>query len=173
MWSMRFSVSHIPGGDGGTYATLGKMRSLAKAASVNPLVRKAAVVIGSAAANRDGFAQAIAIRNWLEDRTVFIRDPRGAELLHDPVLTIRAILTNGVVHVDCDDVAMMGAALGQAIGLRARYVVVGFNSPNAPFRHVFAELSDPRQERWVDMDVTRPSQGLEGLPISRAQMREI
>lgn len=171
---MRTFQLPIPSGDGGTYATLGHMARLVRGAIIVPRVRYVAAKIASDASSRDGTAQARAIRAWVEDHTVFLRDPFGVELLHDPAVLVVAILTKGLVHVDCDDVAMLAAALGMAAGLRARFTVVGFDSPKSPFRHVWTDLSDPRgTPRWIEMDVTRPAQGLDGLPISRVAHREI
>lgn len=163
----------IPSGDAGTFATLRHMARLVRGAMVVPRVRYVAAAIASDAASRDGTLQAHAIRAWVEDHTTFLRDPRGAELLHDPALMVCSILTHGNIHVDCDDVAMLAAALGMAVGLRARFTVVGFNSPASPFRHVWTDLSDPRAERWIEMDVTRPAQGLDGVRVSRISHREV
>jgi transglutaminase-like putative cysteine protease len=157
----------IPAGDAGTAATLGLMAQLARAGAVTPIVRQVAVAVASGAAVRDGILQADTLRNWIEDHSVFIRDPQGTELLHDPALMVRSILTSGVIHVDCDDIAILAAALGVAVGLRARFVVVGFRDPRAPFRHVWAELQDPRGGPWRELDITRPAQGLSGLAVAR------
>jgi transglutaminase-like putative cysteine protease len=163
----------VPGGDGGTYATLGIMARAARAAAVTPIVRRTAVALASSAATRDGTVQAAAIRGWLDDHIVFLRDPTNQELVHDPVVLVRSILAKGVVHVDCDDVATLAAALGLSVGLRARFVIVGFKGMAGAYRHVWTELSDPRRERWIEMDITRPAQGLGGLPITRIFRREV
>lgn len=130
-----------------------------------PIVRLTATDIVAGLGGTNGVEQANAIRDWLDVHTEFLRDPDGVEMLHGPAWQIQRVWTQGRVLVDCDDVAMLAAALGKAVGLRARFVVVGFDSRNAPFRHVWAELSPrSRQPQWVDMDVTRPSQG---LPLNR------
>jgi len=149
------------------------MRQIVNAARVAPLVRQTAASIVRGLSGVDGVRQARTIREWITEHVTFLRDPHGAEALHAPVLLLRAILTQGSVAVDCDDVAMLSAALGKSIGLRARFVVVGFRSPQSPFRHVWADLSDPRFPVWVDMDVTRPLQGLSAAKISRSYVTEV
>lgn len=171
--AMRASFFSIPGGDQGTRATLAHMRRLVSSGAVTPLVRTAAASIVRGIPGMDGTLQAKTIREWIADHVDFLRDPYAVEALHEPAVMLRAILTRGVAQVDCDDVAILAAALGRSIGLRARFVVVGFNSPKAPFRHVWAELADPRAVMWVDMDVTRPAQGLSALPISRSIYVEV
>jgi transglutaminase-like putative cysteine protease len=158
------SAVPLPGSDFGTRITLWQMRAMVYREFMNPMVRLTATEI---AAGTDGAEQAHAIRDYLEHRTEFVRDPDGVEMLHGPVWQLQQIRQNGVVRVDCDDVAMLAAALGKAVGLRARFVVVGFDNPRAPYRHVWAELSPRNLPAWVDMDVTRPAQGLPFNRIAR------
>lgn len=143
------------------------MRAMVYREFLNPSVRLTAARIVAGIDGQDGAEQAQAIRDWLENHTEFLRDPDGVEMLHGPVWQANQINRYGVVQVDCDDVAMLGAALGKAVGLRARFVVVGFDSPRSPYRHVWAELSPRARQQWVDMDVTRPAQGLPFDRISR------
>jgi transglutaminase-like putative cysteine protease len=60
---------------------------------------------------------------------------------------------------------MLGAALGKAAGIKARFVAVAFYDPVAPYSHVWAELFDGVE--WRDLDVTRKSQDLSAKGISR------
>lgn len=153
--------------------TLAHMRRLVLREMVHPAVRALASRLAGSAGTVDPLEQARAIRSFVADRTVFVRDPHGVELLHAPSVMVKRILTEGYAPIDCDDVAILAAALGKAVGLRARFVVVGFGSPHAPFRHVWAELSPPRSPRWMEMDVTRPAQPLPFQMISRRSFLEI
>lgn len=168
---MRGYLIPAPDGDAGTFAALHTMRQLARAAAIQLLVRTEAVrlVLGV----RSPALQVRILRDWTSAHTDFLADPTPVETLHDPAWSIRQILTRGLVQVDCDDVAMIAAAMGLSIGLRARYVVVGFSSPNAPFRHVWTDLSGPGPPRWVPVDPTRPLQGLDRLPITRMAALEV
>ena len=156
-------VSHIeipPLGDLPIIVTVWKMRSLARTGSWHPQTRAVATGIVRPAGGRDGTVQAGMIRTWLADKVQFLRDPSGTELLHGVPLQLTTIARNGGVDVDCDDAAILAAALGKAVGLKARFRVVGFNSPRAPFRHVYTELRSPQGGPWVDQDVTRQAQQL-------------
>jgi len=161
----------IGSGDFGTMQTVQRMRRIVNDATGDPLVRSVASRIAIAHSSKFGLLQARGIRAYLDERTVFLRDPAGRELLHTPALLLQTILREGYVAVDCDDVAMLGAALGKAVGLRARFIVVGFSSPTAPFRHIWTELSDPAVTQWVELDVTRPAQG--AFNIRRAVTVEV
>lgn len=164
---MTLSALPLPGSDFGTYLTLGAMRAMVYREFVLPLVRLTATDIVAGLGGQDGAQQARMIREYLESSTEFLRDPDGVEMLHGPAWQIQQIRQRGMVQVDCDDVAMLGAALGKAVGLRARFVVVGFDQRNAPYRHVWSELSPRANAQWIDMDVTRPAQGLPFDRISR------
>lgn len=176
---MHVSRFWIPTGDFGTLAILSHMRRLAREAIADPLVRNTASAIVKHVSGKDAIAQAHVLRGWLTRSTQFLRDPNGTELLHSPRYLLVALRqTRQPVRVDCDDVAVLGAALGGAIGLRARYVVVGFHSPDAPFRHVWAELAPPMGTtvgaRWIELDTTRTAQTLPGFrAISRTKHVEV
>ena len=160
----------IPGGVWGTRTIVGYMKRLVREGKVSPLVRDLALSITRGVPGRDGLAQAVAIRNWLAINVDFTRDPSGAELLYTPQRLARILTERGPpLRIDCDDVAVLAAALGASIGLRARFQFVGFLSPRAPIRHVWAELASPSGDRrWVQQDVTRTSQP---LPMNRAVRR--
>lgn len=159
---MQVIKTWIPGGDAGIIATVNHMAALARQGRTDPMVRATATQIVRDIPGRDGTQQAYMLRAWLESHTLFVRDPTGAELLHSPRLMLDTLrVTRAPLSIDCDDVAVLGVALGGAIGLHAQFVVVGFFSPNAPFQHVWCELrgvlpTDP----WVDLDVTRNDQAL-------------
>lgn len=167
------SALPLPGSDLGTLLTLAQMRATVYREFLSPLVRLTASKIVAEAAGGDGVAQAEQIRDWLESHVDFLRDPDGVEMLHGPVWQIQQIQRNGNEQVDCDDVAMLSAALGKSVGLRARFVVVAFDRANAPYRHVWTELSPPSVPVWVDMDITRPMQGLPFERITRVLVRNV
>lgn len=162
---MRYAVSDIARGDAGTQQTLQRMRSLVNRSLALPIVRGTAVALVRSVLPRDRSGQVRCIRSFLGERIQFLRDPVGVELLHDPVWLLREIQTRYYVTVDCDDVAILGAALGKSAGLKARFVAVAFYDPVAPYAHVWAELFDGDQ--WRDLDVTRKTQDLSAKGISR------
>jgi len=163
---MQGFVLPLPSGDAGIRATVSYMQSFARAASLDPVVRQTSVSIIEA--KNPEWSQARALSWWMAGRTTFLPDPTYGEALHDPRWVLDKILTTGRASVDCDDVAMLAAAMGLSIGLRARFVVVAFNSPQSPYSHIWTELGDPRRGGWLPVDPTRPAQGLASARISRA-----
>lgn len=144
----------LPVGDAGTFRTVDAMRSLARAAQMNEAVRR----LGESLAGGHGamVQRALRLRDWMARHFLFMRDPAHVELLTTPGEQLRQIADMGVTWGDCDDAAVLGAALARAGGLPVRYVLYGFGSPVAPFSHVFVEISTPAGV--VDLDVTRPMQ---------------
>lgn len=149
------------------------MRGMVYREFVSPAVRLTASQITAGIPGQDATEQAYAIREWVEQHTDFLRDPDGAEMLHGPVWQLQQVQQRGSVRVDCDDVAMLAAALGKSIGLRARFVVVGFNGAQGPYSHVWSELSPPRTNQWIEMDTTRPAQGLPLDRIGRVLTKDV
>lgn len=147
------SVYSIGSGHAGTRDTLAYMRALVRREYGLPIVRDtAAAIVRGTGVNSE--AQAALIRRFLVDHISFLRDPRGIELLTAPATQLTTIRSMGSASGDCDDVAVLGAALGLAIGLRARFVVVG----RSQFEHVFTVLGDPAGRSWWELDTTRPFQ---------------
>lgn len=160
----------LPSSDLGTFFTVATMRAMVYREFMSPVVRLTAGDI-VAGLGKDGVEQSHAIRDWIDSHTEFLRDPDGVEMLHGPVWQIQHIRKHGIVRLDCDDVAMLSAALGKAVGLRARFTVLAFGGGG--YRHIFTELSPRGVNAWVDMDVTRNSQILPASGISRAFHKEV
>lgn len=166
------AVAHqvIPRGDAGTRATLARMRQLVNAARTNPLVRQTAQRVIEYCPMRDDFAQARAIRGFLEQRIRFCKDPLGVELLHTPEWMLREIGRRFYVLVDCDDAAILGAALAKAVGLAAHFEALAFFTQDAPFQHVYALI--PTRRGPVELDVTKSAQSIPPV-ISRRLTIEV
>lgn len=152
-----FKAGSIPDGDAGTRAMIASMQRNVARDYVKPIVRLTAVDIVRWLTVRDDAAQCQAIRDWMRDHVHFLRDPKGAELNHSPEWMLKQIQAQGITNVDCDDAAVLSAALGKSIGLRARFVCVAFHSRRAGFAHVWTDLASPIKAKpvWLDMDVTR------------------
>jgi len=165
-------LSFLPGGDIGTRITLGHMQGMVRREFLSPQVRLLAAQLVAGCGRGNG-QQAYAIRDFVERHTQFLRDPSNTEMLHGPLWQLRQIQQYGSVQVDCDDVAMLSAALGLSIGLRARFIVAAFGGPKAPYQHVWTELADPNSSLWVECDITRPSQGFAFNSISRTLRWEV
>lgn len=149
-------------GDFGSVQTLQRMRELVNASLSVPMVVEAANGIAATVPPRDYLAIARAIRAWLARNFHFVRDPIGVELVRDPQYQLMQFYNNGYITGDCDDAAVLGAALGKANGIGARFVAVGFQ-PGGPLLHVYTVLTGRRDggmgslASGVDLDVTRPA----------------
>lgn len=148
--------------DGTVVATLSAMRKLVKQGSVNPKVRETAVGI---VAGMPVSQHPLLIAQWVDQRTSFVRDPIGVEALHEPSLMIDMIEKTGVAGVDCDDVAILSAALGMSVGVPAGFVVLAFGT-SSHYQHVFTVLGS-RNGGYVAVDPTRNAQGFSAV-VSRS-----
>jgi len=168
----------IPAGDGGTRATLGMMYALIVAASKHPNVRDMAMKIMRTDKLKPS-TSIYALREWIRLVVPFVRDPLTAEALTDPVAMIARIEQHGRAPGDCDDVAMLAAAMALAVGFRTRLAVVGFRNtaplPLAggidtldPFLHIWCEVAPPTGTLvWTELDTTRPMQRVPLDALSR------
>ncbi len=146
-------------GDYGATQTIERMRALANESLAVPLVVETARGIVSTVASRDYLQMAQAIRAWLARNFKFVPDPMGVELLSTPEYQLRQYRNSGVIMGDCDDAAVLGAALAKAVGIGARFVAVGFRPYPAPLTHIYTVLTGPpkRAIPFVDLDITKPA----------------
>lgn len=166
----------IPDGDKGTLATIAMMKRLIVAASMHPDVRDMAIKIMRPDRVSPGMAIQT-LRRWLQVAVQFVRDPVTAEALTDPVAMIQRIEDGGRAPGDCDDVAMLAAAMALSVGFRARLVAVGFKHTapltgaldgKDPFLHIWTEVAPPTGTLvWTEMDTTRPMQRIPVDAFSR------
>lgn len=77
-------------------------------------------------------------------------DPRGGELIHDPVDTISRIGSMGVAAGDCDDGAVLVASMVESLGIRSRLVAVSARADRR-LHHVAVEAAD-RSGFWFFLD---------------------
>lgn len=159
----------LPLGDWGTYSTISEMRRVANAALMQPDVIQVANELVEGDPVNNPTAYITSIRRFLSNKVSFVPDPIGVELLRTPRALLGDIARRGFTQGDCDDVAVLGAALGKAVGVPARFSVVGFHGPQGPLRHVWTDLLDRPHERWRELDTTRPVEMPPGLVISRRE----
>jgi hypothetical protein len=137
-------------GDDGIAQTIALMRHLVDEAQGDAnFVRKAIDIVRNVPAF-DDFGEARAIFNWVRSNIRFTKDPISKEKLYPPqeLLKIRA--------GDCDDISMLVAALGMAIGYNARLITIGTPQSGSEFSHVYAELEVPAGTgNWLPMDAAR------------------
>lgn len=170
------TVSNVPllGGDAGTRQTIAAMCDMVQRSVATPLVRSAVTSIVGDVGGRDDIGQILAVRDWMCGRVRFLRDPANNELLHTPEWMLRRVMRDGVVHVDCDDAAILGAALCGAIGMNVAFVTAAFYASDAPFSHVWASAKSPDgRGDWIELDTTRPMQNLPVGAMSRCEVTQV
>lgn len=157
----------IPHGHLGIEWTIDHMDTIAVAGARAPIVlEEAREIVGAST----GAAAAEKIRAFIAGNVAFEFDPPGVELIRTPELLLTHIRCRGGAVGDCDDVAVLGAALGMAVGFTATYVLVGFH-PTDPFEHVYTELATDTGP--VELDTTRPAHLPPELEIRRVERREV
>jgi len=141
----------IPQGDRGAYQTLKIMKRIVHEAMRDIPVLDTAKMIIRNVGGKDRSAQAVEIAEWVRPRLRFVRDPYGLETLHTPLYMLNRIHTDGMFEADCDDYAILSAALAKAVGLRTKFTVLGFIDAKHPFTHVYAMAETPNG--WQPFDV--------------------
>lgn len=155
-----FASHHtISSGDAGVSQTLTHMRALVSESMADPSVVLFARSFVLRAGQREYRHQADLIQTWMRGVWVFADDPIDREFLVSPAVLLSMLTTTGRIVGDCDEAAVLGAALGQAIGMAPQFVVLGFASPDTGndgrLAHVYTQLLTPDGDT-VSLDITRP-----------------
>lgn len=142
--------SKLPPGKQGTDVTVAKMSQLSMGpwGAQSPKVRALATDILSKAGvpEKNYPAEMVAIHNWVRDNVRYTRDTHGQETLLTPEYMISG--KPGSMNGDCDDKAMLVAALLGAVGIPSRFVVVGVT----PDRYSHVYLQAKPKDRWIALD---------------------
>lgn len=149
------TLEDLPAGDAGVELTLRRMRRAVEAAKTDPAMRAAVLEALRGVREKDQLAEAQSLFEWVLDRTRFTRDPRGVELLQEPPYLLRQIRKEGVAYTDCDDAAMLFAALAETAGYPTRFRVQG--GPGRDYSHVLADVL--LNGRWISFDASQRRRG--------------
>lgn len=153
---------------GFTRATLREMQKQVNACFYRSPVLDVAVGIvrEDGVSGRDSVGMYHSLRDWIAARVEFLPDPLvDGDVLRVPAYLLNEIARFGVARADCDDCAMLSAALGKAVGLPARFRVLGFPA----WAHVYTELLTA--DGWAELDVTEPNERrawARNNPVTRA-----
>jgi transglutaminase-like putative cysteine protease len=129
------------------------MRSLVLKARGDEKLRAAAVGTVRGCAPHDDRCRMARLLGYVRSGMPFERDPVDVESIADPRLSLERILAHGEAAGDCDDAAVLLAALLEAIGIRCRFAAVSIR-PDRVFHHVAVEAQDRRlfPEGWTILD---------------------
>jgi hypothetical protein len=124
-----------------TAQTIAAMFAFVHDTDRSQLAHRVAVALVSRVPQKDFRGQLRMVYEYLRQHVRFKRDTFDREHLRHPDQLLSEILNTGATAADCDDVAMLGAALVRALGMAPVFVTMarGFN---APYEHVYfgAEL---------------------------------
>lgn len=143
---MQYRLSQIPSGERGTDATVKAICELVSQSLQRPYIRQLAldVIKKSESRTPSPAQQAQSLYYYVRDNIAYVQDPIGVETVQSPENTVK--LRAG----DCDDHSALIAALSMAIGIPARFRVIGVH--NDRFAHIFPELN--LSGRWIPCDTT-------------------
>jgi transglutaminase-like putative cysteine protease len=125
-------------------------------------VREKAKELTRGLLQKDFEGEARAIFYYCRDQIRYVRDIRGVETLHDPVTMLQT------KQGDCDDKAILAAALLGSIGHECRFVAVSFHP--GQFCHVWIQVNV--RGKWLDMETTEPLPFGQRIP-TRGQLKLI
>lgn len=128
----------------GIRETMALMRSIVKRSRADPDVIAFARKLTAHLPPKDWVGQIRAIFRFVRDRIRYTLDPNDVETLSTPLRLLR--LGQG----DCDDKAVLLAALLEAIGHPARFKAVGFQA--GALSHVYVETK--LDGGWIPLDAT-------------------
>jgi transglutaminase-like putative cysteine protease len=124
----KITVSGAPNGENATRKTLEIMKSLVTRSVAELPVREFANEIRSM--SDSDYGRAVALYNTVKSRIRYVSDPPVDEWLQTADLTLQN--NEG----DCDDMAVLIAAVAVLLGIPVRFEAVGFNR----YEHVIAQL---------------------------------
>lgn len=181
---MKLTGKHIGWGDDAIYETLREMERLALRDSQNQIIIDLAKKITENCEN--DLCKSEAIYDYIYKNINYKHDDKivndvipewkhaqSTEYFTAPIYILE--MKKG----DCDDMALLGAALSLAIGLQASYKIIAWKScdkQNAEYTHVYLEnlIEDVWEEPyWVPADPVIHEFGTEKAPVCRASVMQV
>jgi transglutaminase-like putative cysteine protease len=147
----QITLSAIPDGVDGIKATLALMVRLAQNSKNSFVVREKAMELVSDVPQKSYFNEIKAVHEFVRDHIRYTMDINEVETISTPEKT----LSYG--QGDCDDKALLAAALLEALGHPARFVAVG--SQPGDFTHVLVETlmyMKGGTSKWIPVETTEP-----------------
>lgn len=122
------------------------MSELVKIGKKNPTIRAKSTSLVQSLPPKDRLAEIRTLFDFVQNHIRYVRDITNVETLHYPEQIIAQ------QYGDCDDKAILLAALLEAIGHPTRFVAVGFR-PNH-YSHVFTDTRIGSGNKWLSLDPT-------------------
>lgn len=125
------------------------MANLARMGSHNPKVQRLAHEITGS------FRQGLESSNTgIESlRSIFHYREENEEIVRTPEFMVQDWETLGYIEGDCDDIAVLVAALLRSLGAQVRLTAIQSTTPEE-YDHVFTEVQT--DDGWIPIDITVP-----------------
>lgn len=136
----------IPEGKAGIIKTLKIMRALVREYKTNLTIRLLAQKITQKLPPKNYTREAIELHKLVRDKIRYVKDVNGVETIQTPIQTLR------IGSGDCDDQALLVAALLESIGHKTQFIACGFRGEG--YSHVFVRTKIG--PKWVSVECTEP-----------------
>lgn len=140
----------------GAKSTVAAIRQAYQAAQGNFKLRQLVEHVCAGIRAKDYLSECLAIYNFVESNTRYMRDPRTVELVKSINLLIDQLLSGQKPQIDCDELAALIAAMLGSTGASVRLVTIAFkhvvHNGEQQFSHIFVQALEPRTNTWVTLD---------------------
>jgi hypothetical protein len=140
------TLSLIPSGQRGILETLKAMSRFARDGKKSLIVRGLAMRRTQSCAQKDYACEVRALHSFVRDSIRYVQDIDGVETVQSAEKTLE------FGAGDCDDKAVLLAALLGSIGHPTRFVAIGFEV--GIYSHVYVETRIG--SRWIALETTEP-----------------
>jgi hypothetical protein len=138
-------------GEWGAKQTLSEMKRLTVEAIQSQVPRQLALqLIGNGSVRNPSIFVDI-LKRWVLMHVTIVDE--FEELLISPIVMISEIVQLGKSAGDCDDIAMLSAAILASIGAQVR-LQARFKQSDGSYAHVFCQYMFPYDQGWFDFDPT-------------------
>jgi len=144
----------VPGGIAGVQRTLALMVDLVRTFKTDLNVNALAVQLVHACAPKDKRCELDTLQVFVRDQIRYVNDIDGVETLQTPVQTLK------IQAGDCDDKAVLLAALAATIGFATRFCAIGVRGQD--FSHVMAQAR--LGAGWINAETIVPGAELGWFP---------
>lgn len=123
------------------------MINVARNRAGDPLIRKLAlnIISDQKIPSNNYIDEALALGDYIKNTVRYVRDPSGIEYLQDP-LTIISQMQAGEACGDCDDMALLVAALLLSVGHEPSFAAVRYQDVQGPYNHIYVVDYDHNQQ---------------------------
>jgi transglutaminase-like putative cysteine protease len=143
-----FTLESIPDGVAGITETLKRMTALVREYKTDETIYRQARELTRGSLQKDFYGEIAALFDFVQNHIRYVGDVTDVESVQSPTFTLQ------IGSGDCDDKAVLLAALLESINHPTKFIAVGF-SPDS-IEHVYIETR--LGTRWIALDPTEPNE---------------